>query len=225
MRFSPRRLSVSCLECPVLSFRLCAVFGAMVCAFSTASAAVFGPGAEPPGVIGDVFVWSRGDAHSTYSAWDRFEGVADPTSTPFVDSTPDILQIGDASSIGVGPGYIPTSSGNVYSPFAAIAYTASAASGTAGGNHTRIVAQMRMSGGRVDPPAGSLDPRGDRVDIESVLLSVGGQQQAPDLLMQTTGLPPATSFSTEFGTDYLAVWDIAGSAATYDFAFNSAVSS
>ncbi|WP_404307100.1 PEP-CTERM sorting domain-containing protein [Neorhodopirellula lusitana] len=197
----------------------CIINRAFVCALllgslvsASVSAEVFIPNSSVDGIDGDVFGWTRGDANSTYSGWDIFEG-RNAEGNAFKDSTPDIGLIGNASTIGVGPGSIYTGSGNIYSPFAPLSFTGTAASGTDDGSFTRIVAQIR---------AGST-----AIDQNSLLMNIGGSQTAPSLFLETEGLPasPAAPAGTPPGRDYLALWDINGTASGYDFAFDSVGSS
>jgi len=179
---------------------------------------VFAPGDAIPGVSGDIFLWGRGDSNSTFSAWDTFEAVLPPNfvatnaGAGFTDSTPDAGLFGNASSISVGAGIgFPLSSGNAYSPFVPLGFSASVSSGTTGGAFTRIVAQM--------------ETLGNILDDSSILLTLGnGTNLAPSLLLKTQGLPPNPNGGGA-GTDYLALWDINGSADSYDLAFNAAGSS
>jgi len=136
------------------SFSVAAVLFLGSSSFSNgvAHSAIVGPGDSIPQVNGDVFGWSRGDAGSTYNAWDFFEAAASPNdpSGGFIDTTPDVAgQFGAIGSITVSPGAIPVGSGNAYSPFVALNFQAIAPTGTAGSN-TRIVAQFQTGGNELD---------------------------------------------------------------------------
>ena len=202
--------------------RSCAVFATFFL-LSPVLADVYVPtsasGSQIQGVDGTIFGWNRQDANSTYSGWDFFEGTQNPATVGlgFSDSSPDkINPFGTPSTIAVGTGAIPTASGNIYSPFATLSFLGTAASGTlgsGGSEFTRLVAQIRTSG--------------TGLDESSILLTVGGSAVAPGLLLSSDGLPapPAAPAGTPPGTDYLALWDINGSQAGYDFAFTGAGSS
>jgi hypothetical protein len=204
------------------AFGLLIAFAPLILPPSFTSAAIYSPGDSVPGVTGDVFTWSRGDANSTYSGWDRFEAVLpsdDPQVTlpppgSYTDSTPDLPgQFGTPSSITVSAGGIRVGSGNAYSPFAPLSFNATINSGTAGGDFTRIVAQIRSIG--------------TEMDYSSILLStdtLSSGNVAPSLMLET-GRAPFGGFGGGDIVDYLAMWDLNSSQEAYRIDFNSASSS
>tara|TARA_R110002049_G_scaffold285698_4_gene466905 strand:+ start:5633 stop:6367 length:735 start_codon:yes stop_codon:yes gene_type:complete len=180
---------------------------------SLASAAIYAPGDAVPGTSGDVFGWARGDADSTYSGWDFFEGVPGGDGGPLTDSTPDVMgQFGTPSVISTTGGYLPVGSGNLYSPFAALDFTVLANSGISGGDNTRIVAQFQTGG--------------SELDYDSILLGsdVGTDGTiAPNLLIETGRIALGG-----FGGDrvqYLALWDLDSSQSAFRIDFNASESS
>lgn len=181
-----------------------------------AEAAIYAPGQSVPGVSGgDVFTWERGDFGSTYSGWDVFEAVLPPNdpSGGFVDGTPDISgQFGTPSSVTASPGAIQVGSGNIYSPFAPLNFTAAVNAGTAGGDNTRIVAQFRTGGAELD--------------YGGILLSTDSLTPgniAPSLMLET-GRRSLGGFGGD-QVDYLALWDFDSSQASYRLDFGSPTSS
>ncbi len=178
-------------------------------------AEIFGPGSVIPGVTGDVFTWSRGDANSTFSGWDRFEAVFVPgfAGTPFTDSTPDVVgQFGAPGSISVSPGAVGVGSGNAYSPFVALQFNSVVNSGTSGGPNTRIVAQFRTGGSELAYGA---------ISLNTSLTNRGNI--APSLLLETGRLTLGGFGGDQ--VDYLALWDLASSQSAYRLDFGAAESS
>lgn len=189
--------------------------GAVFFGSSATHAAIYAPGQAVPGLIGDAFGWSRGDANSTFSGWDFLEAVATPgfAGTPFTDSTPDIPgQFGTPSSISVGPGALGVGSGNAYSPFVALSFSSIVNSGTSGGTHTRIVAQFRTGG--------------SELDYQGILLSTSTESPGtlvPSLMLET-GRVALGGFGGD-QVDYLALWDLNSSQSAFRLDFKAASSS
>jgi len=179
---------------------------------SLASAGIYIPGDSVAGVDGVVFGWSRGDANSTYNAWDVFEGTFTAGGAAFSDTTPDVPgQFGTPiGTINVGAGTFNVG-GNAYSNAVALDFNAIVPSGTDGTN-TRIVAQFETGG--------------SELDYSSILLSTSTASSgtiAPGMVKEI-GRTALGGFGGS-QVQYLAVWDINGSQDEYRLDFNASSSS
>lgn len=173
-----------------------------------ARAELFRPGDAIPQVIGDVFTWSQGDPHSTFSGWNNFNlGGGDPTELPSFYN-PDVEPVvGTPHELRLNsPGSFIPGSGNLYSASVAQDFTATVNSGTSGGDFTRIVAQFRTLG--------------TQLDYDSILLRGESGSIAPTLLVETGRSSLGGFGGTQL--DHLAVWDLGESRDAYHLDFVAA---
>lgn len=117
--------------------------------------------------------WTRGDANSTYFAWDYFTS-ASGGNVPDVGQFPDPLPGGWVAPDVVettGNGFV-TGSGNIYSPFGATSFDITVPNYDLGTGATTLLVQFRTQGTELDYPAVLLEGSApadiielDRIDL------------------------------------------------------------
>jgi hypothetical protein len=145
--------------------------------------------------------WTRGDAGTLYAEWDTF---VDATYPGIRTAAPDIGQFGTSNAnIAWNAGTFAAGSGNLYSFSVPQVYKASL-SGTTVTGPLRVALQFETSG--------------EEMDYNSIFLNGAAPSYADTSYFQANY---ASSFGPVNLIQYLAIWDLPTTAASYVFDFKS----